>query len=80
MILHTTISSIPSRVLLTYHAPLEGGLMDIPVPEHFEIEQIQDVHGRPSIWLMEKMTAADEERIIELAFDTLDGGRRFSHA
>ena len=72
MILHTTISSIPSRVLLTYHAPLEGGLMDIPVPEHFEIEQVQDVHGRPAKWLDRKMTPADEERIIRMAFESLD--------
>ena len=48
--------------------------MDIPVPEHFEIEQVQDLlHGRPAKWLVKKMTAADEERIIGLAFDTLDG-------
>lgn len=78
MILHTTISGIPCRVLLTYHAPLEGGLMDIPVPEHFIIESVQDVHGRPAKWLDEKMTATDEERIIGLAFETLDGGRGFA--
>ena len=80
MILHTTISGIPARVLLTYHAPLEGGLMDIPVPEHFEIESVQDVHGRPAKWLDAKMTAADEDKIIRIAFDTLDGERRFSYA
>ena len=79
MLIHTTLSGIPARILLSYHAPLEGGLMDIPVPEHFEIEQIQDVHGRPAKWLDAKMTAADEKRIIELAFDALDGGRRFSY-
>ena len=76
---YTTISGIPCQVLLTYHALIEGGLMDIPVPEHFTIEQVQDVHGRPTKWLDAKMTAADEKRIIELAFDTLDGGRRFSY-
>ena len=80
MLIYTTISNIPCRILLSYHAPLEGGLMDIPVPEHFTIEQVQDVHGRPAKWLDKKMTAADEKRIIELAFDTLDGGRRFSYA
>ena len=80
MLIHTTLSGIPCQVLLTYHAPLEGGLMDIPVPEHFEIEQVQDVHGRPSQWLDAKMTAADEERIIRMAFETLNGGRRFSYA
>ena len=80
MLIHTTISGIPCHVLLTYHAPLEGGLMDIPVEEHFTIEQVQDVHGRPAKWLDAKMTPADEDRIIEMAFDTLDGGRRFSHA
>ena len=80
MILHTTISGIPCRVRLRYHAPLEGGLLDMDVPEHFEIGQVQDEHGRPAKWLDKKMTAADEERIIGLAFDTLDGGRRFSYA
>ena len=78
MILHTTLSGIPCRVLLTYHAPLEGGLMDMDVPEHFEIGQVQDVHGRPAKWLDAKMTAADEERIIRMAFDALDGGRKFA--
>ena len=80
MILHTTISSVPCRVLLSYHAPLEGGLMDIPVPEHFEIEQVQDVHGRPAKWLDEKMTKADEERIYRMADETLTGDREFSYA
>ena len=80
MLIHTTIAGIPARILLSYHAPLEGGLMDIPVEEHFTIEQVQDVHGRPAKWLDVKMTAADEDRIIEMAFDTLDGGRRFSYA
>ena len=75
MLIHTTISGIPARVLLAYHAPLEGGLMDIPVEEHFTIEAIQDVHGRRALWLDAKMTAADEDRIIRMAFDTLDGGR-----
>ena len=85
MIIHTTISGIPCRILLTYHAPLEGGLMDIPVPEHFEIldyiVEAQDVDG---ILIMTPadpvMTPADEDRIIRMAFDTLDGGRRFSYA
>lgn len=54
--------------------------MDIPVPEHFEIEQIQDEYGRPDKELDKMLTAADEERIIGLAFDALDGGRRFSYA
>ena len=80
MILHTTISGIPCRVLLSYHAPLEGGLMDVSTPEHFEIESVQDVHGRPSQWLDAKMTAADEERIVGLAFETLNGDRKFSYA
>lgn len=80
MILHTHISGIPCRVLLSYHVPLEGGLMDIPVPEHFEIEQVQDVHGRPSKWLDAKLVPADEERIIRAAFDALEGGRKFSYA
>ena len=80
MLIHTTISGIPARILLSYHAPLEGGLMDIPVPEHFEIEQIQDEYGRPDKELDKMLTAADEERIIGLAFDALDGGRRFSYA
>ena len=72
MILHTTISGIPARILLSYHAPLEGGLMDVSVAEHFTIEQVQDVHGKPAQWLDKKMTAEDEKRIIGLAFDTLD--------
>lgn len=79
MILYTTISGIPARVLLSYHAPLEGGLMDIPVPEHFEIEQVQDTHGRPAKWLDKKMTAEDEKRIIRTAFEALDGDRKFSY-
>ena len=77
MLIHTTISGIPARVLLTYHALIEGGLMDIPVGEHFTIEQVQDVHGRPAKWLDAKMTAEDEDKIIRMAFDTLDGGRKF---
>ena len=80
MLIYTTISGIPARVLLRYHAPLEGGLMDVATPEHFTIEQVQDVHGRPAKWLDAKMTAADEDRIIGMAFDALDGGRRFSYA
>ena len=77
---YTTISGIPCRVLLSYHAPLEGGLMDMDVSEHFEIGQVQDVYGRPAKWLDKKMTAADEERIIGLAFETLNGGKKFSWA
>ena len=72
MILHTTISGIPARVLLTYHAPLEGGLMDIPVEEHFTIEGILDSSGNPAKWLDAKMTVADEDRIIREAFDQFD--------
>ena len=80
MLIHTTISGIPARVLLAYHAPLEGGLDEPSLNERFTIEQVQDVHGRPAKWLDRKMTPADEERIIGLAFETLDGGRRFSYA
>ena len=76
MILHTTISGIPCRVLLTHHALIEGGLMDILVEEHFTIEQVQDVHGRPAKWLDRKMTPADEEKIIRTAFDMLGRGIR----
>ena len=78
MLIYTTISGIPCRVLLTYHAPLEGGLDEPSLNERFTIEQVQDVHGRPSQWLDKKMTAADEERIIGLAFETLNGGRKFA--
>ena len=79
MLIYTTISGIPCRILLSYHAPLEGGLMDIPVPEHFTIEQVQDVHGRPAKWLDETMTKQDEQRIFDLADDALTGDRKFSY-
>ena len=48
--------------------------MDIPVEEHFTIEQCKMFTADRRQWLGCEMTAADEERIIGLAFDTLDGG------